>query len=65
MISNWGLGLPGVRRLELSIDPGNEASWRTAESAGYRREGLLRSWEEVDGTRRHMYLYALVARREE
>ncbi len=61
MLSVWGLNLPGVDHLELSIDPANEASWRTAEHAGYRREGLLRSWQETDGTRRDMYLYSLLA----
>lgn len=63
MISTWGSSLPGVRRLELSIDPGNEASWRTAESAGYQREGFLRSWQQPDGTHLDMYLYTLLARR--
>ncbi len=61
MISAWGLNLAGVYRLELSIDPGNEASQRTAEHVGYQCEGPLRSWLETDGTRRDMYLYSLLA----
>lgn len=60
-ISTWGLQLPGVHRLELYIEPCNEGSWRTAEHAGYQREGLLRSWQPVGGQRRDMYMYSLLA----
>ncbi|MGV8968739.1 MAG: GNAT family N-acetyltransferase [Cellulomonas sp.] len=58
LISTWGLGLPGVHRLELYVEPWNDASWRTAERAGYEREGLLRSWQVISGVRRDMYLYS-------
>lgn len=61
MISVWGMSLPGVHRLELSIEPGNEASWRTAEHVGYQCEGLRPGWQEIDGTCRDMYLYSLLA----
>lgn len=47
-----------VERLELYVEPWNTASWRTAERCGFRREGLMRSWETVDGRRRDMYMYA-------
>jgi RimJ/RimL family protein N-acetyltransferase len=57
-ISRWGFTLSGLERLELYVEPGNEASWRCAERAGYRREGLLRSWQPVGGRRRDMYMYA-------
>lgn len=63
MISTWGLGLPGVHRLELYVEPRNGASWRTAEHAGYEREGLLRSWQVVGGERRDMYMYSLLRAR--
>jgi RimJ/RimL family protein N-acetyltransferase len=59
LISKWGLQLPDVVRLELYIEPHDEASWRTAEHVGYQREGLLRSWRPVGGHRRDMYMYAL------
>ena len=32
----------------------------TAERAGYEREGLLRSHQEIGGRRRNMLLYASV-----
>jgi len=58
VLSSWGLALPGVHRLELYVEPWNEGSWRAAERAGYRREGLLRSWQAVGDERRDMYMYA-------
>ena len=60
LISTWGLDLPGVHRLELYVEPWNQASWRTAERVGYLREGLLRSWQTVGEERRDMYMYSLL-----
>jgi RimJ/RimL family protein N-acetyltransferase len=57
-ITEWGLGLPEVARLELYVEPWNTGSWRTAERTGYEREGLLRGWREVGGVRRDMFMYA-------
>ena len=59
-ISRWGLSLDGVHRVELYVEPWNEGSWRAAERAGYAREGLLRSWQQVGGERRDMYMYSLL-----
>ena len=59
-ISRWGLALDGIDRLELYVEPWNEGSWRAAERAGYRREGLLRLWQRVGGERRDMYMYSLL-----
>jgi len=61
VISAWGLLLPGLARLELYVEPWNEGSWRAAEKAGYQREGLLRSWQQVGDQRRDMYMYSLLA----
>lgn len=47
-----------LQRLELFIEPSNEPSWRAAERAHYRREGLLRSRQAIDDTRRDMYAYS-------
>jgi RimJ/RimL family protein N-acetyltransferase len=60
LVSDWALGLADVWRLHLYVEPQNEASWRTAEQAGYRREGLLRSWEAIGDQRRDMYMYSLL-----
>jgi [ribosomal protein S5]-alanine N-acetyltransferase len=59
-ISRWGLSLDGLHRIELYVEPWNQASWRAAERVGYRREGLLRSWQQVGRQRRDMYIYSLL-----
>jgi RimJ/RimL family protein N-acetyltransferase len=59
-ISRWGLLLAGIHRLELYVEPWNEGSWRAAERAGFSREGLLRSWQQVGPERRDMYMYSLL-----
>ena len=57
----WAVTVPGVHRLELYVEPWNVASARTATSAGFVREGLLRSWQKVGDERRDMDMYALVS----
>jgi RimJ/RimL family protein N-acetyltransferase len=52
--------LPALHRVQLHIEEWNAASIRTAENAGYRREGLLRSYLEIGGRRRDMLLFAAV-----
>jgi RimJ/RimL family protein N-acetyltransferase len=59
-ISRWGLTLDGIHRLELYVEPWNTGSWHAAERAGYHREGLLRSWQQVGTQRRDMYMYSLL-----
>jgi ribosomal-protein-alanine N-acetyltransferase len=59
-VSRWGLSLDGVFRVELHVEPWNEGSWRAAEKVGYVREGLMRSWREIGGERRDLFLYSLV-----
>jgi ribosomal-protein-alanine N-acetyltransferase len=60
-ISRWGLSLDGIHRIELYVEPWNEGSWRAAEHVGYRREGLLRSWQQVGSERRDMFMYSLLS----
>jgi [ribosomal protein S5]-alanine N-acetyltransferase len=59
-LSRFALETLGFARVDLHVEPWNEASIATAESAGFRREGLARSWQTVGGRRRDMYLYGLV-----
>lgn len=58
VVARWGLEDLKIPRLELYVEPWNEASIRTAEAVGFVREGLLRSWEQVGDERRDMYMYA-------
>jgi ribosomal-protein-alanine N-acetyltransferase len=48
----------GLHRVELYIEPWNEASVRAARSAGYEYEGLLRSHQSIGGRRVDMRLFA-------
>jgi len=43
LVARWALATCGMRRLQLRADSRNVASQRVAESAGFRREGVLRS----------------------
>ncbi|MGH2953257.1 MAG: GNAT family N-acetyltransferase [Solirubrobacterales bacterium] len=49
-----------VKRIEVWIDPGNAPSLRVAESVGFVREGLLRSFMPIRGERRDMLVYSLL-----
>ncbi len=55
--------IPELHRVELYIEPWNTASVRTADHAGFRCEGLLRSHQEIAGVRRDMLLYASIRNR--
>ncbi|MGP3636234.1 GNAT family N-acetyltransferase [Streptomyces sp. 24-1644] len=57
-ISTWALHDLRVPRVQLLVEPWNTASVRTAEESGFRREGLLRGWQQVGGERRDMVMYA-------
>ncbi len=59
-VSVWGLTVLRIPRLELYVEPWNSASWRVAERVGYRREGLMRSWQQVGAERRDMFMYSLL-----
>lgn len=60
-LSDWALTELSIPRLELYVEPWNEASIRTAEAAGFEREGLLRSWEIVGDARRDMWMYSRIS----
>jgi ribosomal-protein-alanine N-acetyltransferase len=60
-LARWARAELQIARLELYIEPWNIASVRTAEHAGFEREGLLRSWQAVAGVRRDMWMYASIA----
>ncbi|WP_317557139.1 GNAT family protein [Rhodococcus erythropolis] len=55
-LSEWAHTTLEIPRLELYVEPWNTASVRSAERAGFTREGLLRSWQEVGGERKDMYM---------
>jgi RimJ/RimL family protein N-acetyltransferase len=51
LLAEWALGTLGLGRLQVFVAPENVPALRLAESAGFRREGLLRAYWESDGAR--------------
>jgi RimJ/RimL family protein N-acetyltransferase len=49
-----------IPRLQLYIEPWNEASVRTAVSSGFTREAHLRGWERIDGQQHDVDCYSLL-----
>jgi RimJ/RimL family protein N-acetyltransferase len=56
----WAVHTFSPVRLELCVEPWNEASIRTAEGVGFVREGLLRRWERVGDEHRDMLMFSLL-----
>lgn len=61
LLSRWALRDLGLARLELVADVRNEASQRVANSAGFVREGVLRSARVIKDERCDMVLFSLIA----
>ncbi|WP_342023056.1 GNAT family protein [Arthrobacter citreus] len=61
LLTEWGMTVRQMKRIELYIEPWNEGSWRTAERAGYRRDRLLPSWQKIGTQWRDMYRYLRTA----
>jgi RimJ/RimL family protein N-acetyltransferase len=61
LLSRWALRTLDLERLELLANPGNEASQRLAERAGFTREGLLRSYRPRKGVREDFVMFSLLA----
>jgi [ribosomal protein S5]-alanine N-acetyltransferase len=61
VVSAWGLETLALRRLQVTVDPRNTPALRLAERAGYRREGVLRAYREVDGKRTDAVLLSRIA----
>jgi ribosomal-protein-alanine N-acetyltransferase len=56
-ITTFAFQALAIPRLQLFIEPWNMASQRTAESAGFAREALLRGWERIDGVQHDALAY--------
>jgi RimJ/RimL family protein N-acetyltransferase len=60
LVSGWAFGTLQLARLQLITEPGNLASQRVAEKAGFQQEGLLRAFAELKGRRPDFYMYSLL-----
>ncbi|MDQ1629815.1 MAG: hypothetical protein QOI54_3559 [Actinomycetota bacterium] len=59
-LAHWVLDQMGFARVELRIAPGNLASLRVAEKAGFRREGVARSAGIVHHGRVDLVIFSLL-----
>ena len=61
MLARWALTDLGIERLELLANPQNEVSQRLAARAGFKREGVLRSYRRRHGRREDLVMFSLLA----
>lgn len=60
-LSRFAFGELTLHRIEAACIPDNSRSIRVLEKAGFRREGLLRSYLRINGVWQDHYLYARIA----
>ena len=61
LVCDHAFGAAGLHRLQADIRPENLPSQRLVERLGFRREGLLRRYLDIDGDWRDHLSYALLA----
>lgn len=59
-LTEFAWSIPEIHRLELYIEPWNEASSRTAVAAGFVHEGLLRSHQSIGERRVDMHIFSIL-----
>jgi ribosomal-protein-alanine N-acetyltransferase len=60
LVSRWALGELALMRLAPFTEPSNRRSQRVAERSGFHREGVLRSYTEIDGRSVDNVAYSLL-----
>jgi [ribosomal protein S5]-alanine N-acetyltransferase len=60
LLARWALVEGGLERVEALVEPGNAASIRVAERAGFTFEGRLRAYLEEGGGRSDALVYSLL-----
>lgn len=61
LLAGWAFDERGLARLQLMTFPGNRASERVAEKAGFQREGLLRAYADQRGERKDAWMWSLLS----
>lgn len=61
LVCRYAFSTLALHRVEAACIPGNNRSIRVLEKAGFRREGLLRSYLRINGEWQDHFLYALIA----
>lgn len=60
LVARWAFDDVGVKRISMLADPRNTSSIGVAERVGFQREGVLRSWTDVNGERVDNVSYSLL-----
>jgi len=60
LVARWAVTEARLARVEALVEPGNTASRRVLERAGFRREGHLRSYLVFDRRRADALIYSLL-----
>jgi ribosomal-protein-alanine N-acetyltransferase len=60
LLAGWALREWGLARLQLATLLDDLGSQGVAQDAGFRREGVLRSWSEWNGRRLDMVMFSLL-----
>jgi [ribosomal protein S5]-alanine N-acetyltransferase len=60
LLARWALTNAGLARVEALVEPGNIASRRVLESAGFQQEGHLRSYLVFERRRADALIYSLL-----
>jgi RimJ/RimL family protein N-acetyltransferase len=60
LYAGWAFDELGIERLEVLVQPDNEASLALAEAVGFQREGLLRSHTVMRGRRVDMVVLGML-----
>lgn len=61
LLSEWALNDLGLMRLSLLVFTGNTVSERVAENAGFKREGIMRSYFRVKNRKVDATMFSLVS----
>ena len=60
LVVQWAMPTLGLERVQLMADVRNLASQRVAEACGFRREGVLRSYEDRLGERIDYVMFSVL-----
>jgi ribosomal-protein-alanine N-acetyltransferase len=60
LLSRWVFDNLPIERIQITVQPENEASRAVAERAGYAFEGILRSYIEIKDRPRDAAMYSLL-----
>lgn len=58
MLAAWAFDVLNLARIEIVVDPANDASQRVATAAGFTREGVLRSYQRFKDGRMDAVMFS-------